>query len=169
MQHNYLYKADRLMLVPMDKLANEKYRQLRNRDDNRKFFINSSIITKDQQEKWFNSYLTKKNEYMFSIVQLNSHLLIGAIGIYNIDSVSKQAEIGRIIIDKNLAAGKGYGTESIIGLSRIAEKFLKLETVYAYIYTFNFASQKAFLRAGFLPDSSSENTPDLIKFNLKLI
>lgn len=168
MQHNYSIKTEHLLLVPMNQSLSEEYRKLRNREDNRKFFFNSSVIKKEQQEIWFHRYLSNEREYMFSIILLNSKIHIGAIGIYNIDNSFKTGEIGRIVIDRDLVAGRGYGVESITAISQIAANELKLEKVYAYIYSNNSASRKSFIKAGFLPVDTDIYGNDIIKVKLKL-
>lgn len=162
MKHDYSIECDHIILMPMSLQTSELYRQLRNREDNREFFFNSTIIEREQQEAWFQNYLKKETEYMFSVVHKLTGSFIGGIGIYDIDSSKRTAEIGRIIIDKELAAGKGYGTEAINGLAEISQNKLNLNKVYAYIYGTNIASIKAFLKAGFVEDAAEKDN-DIIK------
>lgn len=149
MKHSYSITGENIILVPMNENSSELYRRLRNREDNRNFFFNSDIISSEQQTKWFQNYLEKETEYMFSVLLKEDETFIGGIGIYDIDRLGGKAEIGRIIIDRNLAGGKGYGTEAIKGVTCIAERFLNMKELYAYIYTANTASIKSFLHAGF--------------------
>ena len=168
MKHDYSIEREHIILVPMDEQTSECYRKLRNREDNRNFFFNSVVIEKEQQEKWFQNYLNKQSEYMFAVFLKEKMEFVGGIGIYDIDLFRKTAEVGRIIIDRNLAAGKGYGTEAIKGVCRIAQDKLNLEEMYAYIYSANLASIKAFFKAGFSERSIESENKETIKVSMML-
>lgn len=157
MQHNYSFDGEHIILRPMNESTSELYRVLRNREDNREFFFHSTIIEKEQQVKWFNNYLLKEDEYMFSILFPENYKFVGAIGIYNINQIKKTAEIGRIIIDRYIGGGKGYGTEAINCVSDIARRRLGTQELYAYIYSSNTASVKAFLKADFLVENKMKD------------
>lgn len=167
MKHNYSIESNHIILVPMDEQTSELYRKLRNREDNRNFFFDSAVIEKEQQAKWFQNYLKKENEYMFAVLLKETMEFVGGIGIYDIDLLQRTAEIGRIIIDKNMVSGRGYGTEAIRGIANIFRKYFALKKIYAYIYANNVASVKAFLKADFIKDSTDENS-EAIKVYLSL-
>lgn len=171
MNHNYSFATNNLILNPMDLKGSEAYRRLRNRDDNRVYFFDSSVVSKEQQEKWFSSYLKKDNDFMFTIFRSEEPVFIGAVGIYNINCFDKTAEIGRIIIDRTIAGGNGYGSEVIDGIARFTHKTLNIDEVYAHIYNSNTASIKSFLNAGFLQIWSDGNVDadNIIKVSRKLL
>lgn len=168
MKHDYSIECEHIILIPMDEQTSECYRKLRNREDNRNFFFNSAIIEREQQKKWFQNYLNKQSEYMFAAFLKEKMEFVGGIGIYDIDLSRKTAEVGRIIIDRNLAAGKGYGTEAIKGVCSIAKDKLNLEETYAYIYSANSASTKAFFKAGFSMCSVDGENKETVKFSMLL-
>lgn len=168
MKHDYSIECEHIIIVPMDKRTSEYYRKLRNREDNRSFFFTSAVIEKEQQEKWFQNYLNKQSEYMFAVFLKEKMEFAGGIGIYDIDLSRKTAEVGRIIIDRNLAAGKGYGTEAILGVCSIAKDKLNLKETYAYIYSSNLASTKAFFKAGFSECSVEGENKETVKVRLML-
>ena len=168
MRHDYSFEGEHIYLIPMNEDTSEQYRRLRNREDNRGFFFNSAVIEKEQQEKWFGSYLKKESECMFAVFLDDTKEFIGGIGIYDIDHLRGTAEVGRIIIDRNLVSGKGYGAEAIIGITEIARHSLELTELYAYIYTDNIASTKAFLRAGFSKCLFDDENSGVIKVKLIL-
>lgn len=149
MNHNVMFETRHLKIIPMTLEDSEQFRKLRNRDDNRKWFIYKEIITKEEQEKWFQKYLEQENDYMFAVYSNKAEAnFLGAASIYDIDLQQKKAEIGRIIIDRQEVAGKGYGLEVVKGLIDISFHLLKLEKIYAKIYEDNDASLKTFQRAG---------------------
>lgn len=168
MKHDYTIEMEHIILSPMDIDTSEAYRVLRNREDNRDFFFHSALISKDQQESWFCRYLQKESECMFAVRLKESGTFLGGIGIYNIDSNNASAEVGRIIIDRNLAGGKGYGTEAIKGVLEVSRNYLRLKEIYAFIYSENAASRKAFLRAGFSECNDSSQQKDSVKVQYRL-
>lgn len=168
MRHDYSFEGEHIYLIPMDEDTSEQYRKLRNREDNRVFFFNSTVIDRKQQEKWFCNYLNKENEYMFAVFLKKTNTFIGGIGIYDIDVLHGIAEVGRIIIDRNIAHEKGYGTEAIMGISRIAGLFLEIKEIYAHIYADNIASKRTFLKAGFIVLPMNDKNGDIIRMKLTM-
>ena len=161
MKHNYSIVCENIIISPMGELESELYRQLRNRADNRKGFFDQNIIEKEQQRKWFNQYLKRTDQIMFSIYIKESEEFIGGLGIYDINRDKRIAEVGRIIIDKERCKGKGYGAESLKGISLIA-KNIGLQYLYAYIYSENQASIKTFQNAGY-SISQKDSTDEIVK------
>lgn len=158
MDHNIFYKTSNLDLGPLNIKDSELYRLLRNRDDNRSFFLYTGIISSEEQLKWYEKYLSGP-DYMFSIrLKDPTHSFIGGAGIYNIDIQKKEAEFGRIIIDRELAGGKGYGYETTLALASIARDELGLTSLCLEVLPHNIAALRTYEKAGFLrvsnPDSS---------------
>lgn len=69
MKHHFEISTDKLHITPLYSEDIESLRVLRNRDDNRKWFFSSELITEESQRAWYESYLTKPYEYMFSVKQ----------------------------------------------------------------------------------------------------
>lgn len=128
----------------------EEYRRLRNDKDNQKFFFHSAYISYEQQRKWFLDYLKNTNELMFAIYDINTNEFIGAISLYNIDAKIKSAEIGRLIIDRKKAGGKGYASKAINALINWAQEKLGISYYYAEIYYNNIASRRTFEKSQFV-------------------
>ncbi len=149
MKHDYSYTAEEISLRPLSSEDSEKYRQLRNREDNRSWFKTDAFITADMQKQWYQKYLLKPSEYMFAIVKNDTKEFLGAVGLYDIDSEKKSAEIGRIIVDRYKAGGKGYASVALEIACSIGEKQLGLQRIYAEIYADNAASLKSFYKTGF--------------------
>lgn len=157
MKHEYSYKAGDISLRPLSGEDSERYRQLRNREDNRKWFKTDSHITTAMQEKWYEEYLQKDTEYMFSIVENVSSAFIGAVALYDVDQKRGSAEIGRIIVDRYRFGGKGYAACALDAVCRMAKDMLGLRQVYAEIYADNEPSIRSFYKAGFLKTSCTED------------
>jgi len=149
MKHRYALETEHLLMVPLSITGSESFRLLRNREDNRNWFIYKKIISQEEQEQWYQKYLLNKNDYMFEIyAKDNVELFLGAASVYDVNEQKKKAEIGRIIIDKHIAESKGYGAEVVNGLINISFNLLNLDMIYANIYEDNLASIKTFQRAG---------------------
>ena len=150
MEHNINIKGTDISLLPLNKEYSECYRKLRNRDDNRFYFFNSAIIEKEQQKRWYESYLAEKDQYMFAIIENGKGYFVGGVGIYDVvTNFEKTAQVGRIIVDKERCFGKGYGAQALKLLAQIAKNDLKLVSLYAYIMKTNIASIKTFEKAGY--------------------
>ena len=149
MQHDYTIPADDITLRPMSATDSEVYRRLRNREDNRNFFFDASEISAEQQRAWYERYLSDQASYMFSVYETNANAFIGGIGLYDIDRAAGTAEVGRILIDRQIAAGHGYGAQAIVALSRFALQQMNLRELTAYIYHTNLPSRKSFAKAGY--------------------
>lgn len=145
-----LIRDERIILRSLNREDSERYRVLRNQEENRKCFFTNAIISEEDQQKWFERYYMDHDEYMFSIYERNSERYLGAVALYHIDAVNKRAEIGRIIVDRSVAAGKGYGRDAIRCMVEWGRENLGIKTFYAQIYKDNLPSTKAFLGCGFV-------------------
>jgi RimJ/RimL family protein N-acetyltransferase len=86
-----------------------------------------------------------------TIIEKTNHTHIGNIKIGPIDWNHKFAEIG-IIIGNEKYWGKGYASEAIKLLSDFGFKKLNLHKISAGVYSNNYGSIKAFLKAGFFEE-----------------
>ena len=98
--------TDQIRLRPLQKKDLEFLRHLRN--ENNQYFLDSSYVSEQAQQKWFENYYRKIDDYMFILEDRGKN--IGAGSIYNIDLVNKTAEIGRFAVDKQFQGG---GTVSL--------------------------------------------------------
>ena len=162
MEHNFELKTDKIILKPMSSVDSECYRVLRNRKDNISFFFSGAEITQEQQANWYNKYLADNTQYMFSIYEADSARYIGGIGIYDVDKTNDCAEVGRIIVDRELAAGKHYGAMAIRLLEKLASEELGLKLLYANIYSTNIPSLKSFYGAGFSMEREEQGITKVI-------
>ncbi len=155
MKHNYKAENTYIKLKPMDNKTSEEYRKLRNNEDVKKYFFTSSIITEDEQKKWFTKYLEDDSQAMFAIFD-NQNRFIGGIGFYDLSETDNWVEIGRIIINPEIAKGKGYGKMAIELLVDIIFRNYSIDIIGAYIYSDNIPSIKSFTNAGFKKDLGHE-------------
>lgn len=122
----------------------------RNQDRVRKWFINSDLITYEQHREWFDNYRTRDDDFVF-IVEETRDLLkpIGQVSIYNIDTVERRAEFGRIIIGEPDALLKGLAKEATMLAFHLAFSVLGLNELVAFVKSDNAGSEAALSSAGF--------------------
>lgn len=149
MRHDYSIEYQKAVLTPLTEEDSEKLRVLRNRNSDR--FLDRSYISSETQRNWYYNYLEIINDYMFSVRLCSDNRWIGAAGIYNIDTVQKIGEFGRLVIDQNAAGTGGYGVIATKAISIIAFTQLQLKKLKLEVYYNNVPALVTYLKAGFLP------------------
>lgn len=145
MDHNLKDEYNRVRLEPLKAYELEKMRELRN--ENRGFFISRDIITPEQQIKWYDNYLKKENDFMFSVYYKNTDIWIGVVGLYNI--IAQEAEFGRIIVDSKLVNEKGLGLDTTICTCKIGFNNINISKIKLEVFSNNFSAIKTYEKAGF--------------------
>ena len=97
----------------------------RNRDDSRRWFLTSSIITPEQHAAWFAQYRDRDDDFVF-VIEDTAGLMrpIGQVSIYAIDWDHKRAKFGRLLIGDPAARGKGLARKAVDAL--VAHAFNEL-------------------------------------------
>ena len=88
------------------------------------------------------------NDHTYSIIDNETHELIGNCGYAEIDHVNQTAEIGIFIGNKNYW-NRGYGTEALSLLLDYGFKALNLHNVFLRVYSFNERAIKSYEKTGF--------------------
>lgn len=145
MEHSYTIKGKYVTLCPLKAEELEQMRNLRNR--NRCFFVSQEEITEDGQRRWYQKYLVRENDYMFSVVY--QERWIGVASIYDVDRIKGRGEFGRLMIDREVAGVGGLGLDVTRTACRFACEQLKLRTVELEVYADNIPAQITYLKAGF--------------------
>lgn len=150
MIHKIEYEFNQIKLNSLKEENIEDLRLLRNKDENRKCFIFCNKISKQDQQKWFESYKNKPDDYMFYVSTTKKpYEFIGSVALYNIDTNKKSAEFGRIIIDKDKINEKGIGYDTTIATCQVAFNILNLELVYLEVFEDNIRAIKTYEKSGF--------------------
>ena len=152
MKHNYTNTCNDLKLVPLAEEHIEDMRILRN--ENRFCFIYSNIISADEQKNWFNSYLNKENDYVFSVFV--SDVWVGVSSIYNVANGS--AEFGRLMIDKSKVKKDRLGLATTLCTCDLAFKQLNLKKITLQVYKENIPAYKTYLNAGFITTATEKDS-----------
>jgi len=146
-EHSYTIKGEYVTLCPLKAEKLEQMRNLRNR--NCRFFVSQEKVTEDGQRRWYQKYLVRENDYMFSVVY--QERWIGVASIYDVDRIKGRGEFGRLMIDRAVAGAGGLGLDATRTACRFACEQLKLRTVELEVYADNIPAQITYLKAGFLP------------------
>jgi len=101
----------------------EFLRESRNRYKDK--FFTQDYITKEQQRNWYEKYKSILGKDLMFMVLLKDETKIGTISIYNIDSATRMADFGRMLILEEYQ-GEGYAKEAIELIIDFAFNTLKL-------------------------------------------
>ncbi len=87
-------------------------------------------------------------EHVYGIVDLETELLIGNVGLHNIDHLHRTCIIGILIGNKEYW-GKGYGPEAMRLLLGFAFDYLNMHSVKLMVYDFNERGYASYKKLGF--------------------
>ncbi len=95
----------------------------------------------------------------------NAHQLIGRIGIFAIDWLNHDGEMG-IVIGEAVNWSKHYGRDAIKTLTRYIFNTTSLDRIYLFTFTDNTRAQKCFAAAGFRALGSARRfSPDVGEYD----
>lgn len=86
----------------------------------------------DEQRKWMDSLISSSSSMRFMIVDKQINLPIGMIGLYSINHINRNCEIGLYIGDDSYH-GKGSASFSYRELENYAKDYLNLIKIKAYV------------------------------------
>lgn len=105
-----------------------------------------------EEESWF-SMLSKRDPkekpLAIEVKARQKWRLIGNCGIFDLDSISRSAELGIMIGDKS-EWNKGYGSEAMDLLVRHGFETLNLNRVFLRVYTENIRAVRSYEKTGFV-------------------
>ena len=146
MKHCYELKSKKIFLKPLEKEDIEMLRVLRNQAS--KFFITQKLISKEQQQQWYKTYLEKQNDYMFKVVLCsNPDEFVGAVALYDIDEEKRDAEFGRIVVDHKKA--RGIGKDIVNAICQFGYKELRLVKITCTVFKDNEKAVRIYKEIGF--------------------
>lgn len=116
----------------------------------RRFLSMHEPMSRAQEERWFESYLSRKDDLILAIEvrEGDSWVHVGNIGLHRIDWKNRVATLGIVIGEKGYW-DKGYGTEAVRTMLRHAFFELGLNRVELETYSFNPRAQRCYERVGF--------------------
>lgn len=105
-----------------------------------------------EHRQWFARLRERQDCRYFAVETLDSGRHIGNVWLWNIDRVDKEAEV-RILFGDEASRGRGYGTEAIDLLARLAFTTMNLHRLYAYVFAINPRAKRSFEKAGFTTEA----------------
>lgn len=137
-------------------------REVRESDVNERYYswMNDHEVTQFLESRYYPNSLNKIADYVKSkdgdpnnvfmaIVDKAAGAHIGNVKLGPIDWIHRTAEVA-IILGEKTAWGKGFGTETLELITQYAFKKLNLRKLTAGCYSNNKASEKAFVKAGYV-------------------
>jgi RimJ/RimL family protein N-acetyltransferase len=114
-------------------------KEWRNNPIFRKNFRESRELNNTNQDKWFETInQTNSINYMFSIIDLENHSIIGACGLLYINWIIRSADISFYIGHNNLYIDKsGYAKEAATLLFNYGYNNLNLNKTWMELYEFD--------------------------------
>jgi diamine N-acetyltransferase len=137
----------------------------RNRDDIRKWFFTSTVLTFDQHRNWvMSSYMPRDNDFIFVIESKVDGVPVGQISLYDIDFEKRRGEYGRLMIGNPTASRKGLAREATRLILQFAFETMNLEEVYLSVILDNERAINLYKTCGFSIDGQDDGS---LKMSIK--
>ena len=118
-----------------------------NDPETRHFMTMRYPLSQSEEEKWWDSFLERKNDHIFAI-EAKDGTYIGNIGLHGFERENRRAQLGILIGDK-ACWGKGYGTDAIVAMLRWAFAHLNLNRVSLTVFAYNERAIRCYQKCGF--------------------
>lgn len=116
----------------------------------RQYLLMYEPMSKAKEERWFEDYLNRKNDYLFAIEALidDEWTHIGNTGLHQIDWKNRMAVFG-IVLGEKAYWGQGLGSDAARILLRFAFEELNLHRVELEVFDFNPRAIRSYEKVGF--------------------
>jgi diamine N-acetyltransferase len=111
-----------------------------------------SPMSMAQEEGWFERLKNRPVEEHPLLIQIYTDegwLPIGNIGLHNLNWISREAEVGIVIGEKQFWS-QGYGADAMRLMLRHAFNHLNLNRVFLHVYSNNPRAVRSYEKAGFV-------------------
>lgn len=168
MEHHYVVDYEDIRIRPLSDKDLELVRSWRNKDQIRKWFTHSQIITKADQKQWYLDYIDKEDDMFFIIEEIKLiQRPIGCVALYHMNK--EEAEFGRFMIGETQAMSKGYGKKALEAMKQLAFHTLRLRRIYLHVLSHNAKAMKVYEKAGFKKEACiAHDNVEMIKMVLVL-
>lgn len=158
------FECDGIILRPLAEFDLPLTLSWRNRDGVRQCFLNSSVITPEAHQAWFEQYKVKTDDIVLVAFERGQSQPCGQVAIYGIDNAIGRAEVGRFIAAPE-AQGRGIMRRAISALLILAHDQLRLRTVFLEVFANNSRAIALYSSLGFV---ETARRGELIEMNLSL-
>ena len=149
-----MLRGKKIYLTSIEKEDLEPLRNWRNREDYRKYFREYREISKDMQQRWYESKVLADNStIMFAIRDLETDELLGCCGLCYINWVNRNSDLS-LYIGKDFAYidHDGIAKEACKLMFRYGFGELGLEKIWTEIYEFDKPKYELYQELGFHED-----------------
>jgi RimJ/RimL family protein N-acetyltransferase len=138
-----------VILRPLEPEDLERIREFRNDPEVRRLLagFSTGYSAADMQE-WLERGRKNLQDVRWAILERQGNLVIGHVGLYQIDWINRQARIGIMIGDSTFTS-KGLGTEVTQLVIHFAFSQMNLHHINAYVLSYNERSIRMFRKIGF--------------------
>lgn len=109
-------------------------------------------MSETAEMRWYERQLDDSSNLVLCIETLDG-IHIGNIGLHDIDTRARLAELG-ITIGEKAYWGQGYGRDAIRTLCRFAFHEMNLHRIYLRVISYNDRARRCYLAAGFTPEGT---------------
>ncbi|MCF7845323.1 MAG: GNAT family N-acetyltransferase [Candidatus Pacebacteria bacterium] len=142
-------KGSKINLRPIEKSDVPKLVEWVNDEETTRYLSIYLPMNTFDEENWVESLSKNKStDIVFGIESLKEKELIGNIGLHQINSVARKANLG-IFIGEEEYRGKGYGTEAIKKVIEYAFLSVNLRKITLSVLSFNERAKKCYKKCGF--------------------
>ena len=146
-------QSERVRIVPLERRHLSQTCDWANDPEIVRLMNHVRPVSSTEHETWFVSIVGSEECAYFAIETVDAGVHVGNVWLWAIDHRHQKAEL-RVVIGDEAVRGQGLGSDAIDQLCRHAFDCLGLHRVYAYVRVINPAAQRAFERAGFVPDGT---------------
>jgi RimJ/RimL family protein N-acetyltransferase len=116
----------------------------------RQYLLMYAPMSKTQEERWFESALDHKDDFLFAIeVHVEDKWVhIGNVGLHRIDWKNRTAVLGIALGEKDYW-GKDYGTDSVGTMLKFGFETLNLHRIELEVFAFNPRALRCYEKVGF--------------------
>jgi RimJ/RimL family protein N-acetyltransferase len=127
------------------------------RNENRRWFLNSDLLSIDKHRSWFEQYQAQDDDYVFIIERLSERIEpVGQISLYKIDWQGQKAEFGRLLVGES-ARQKGIAKKATEILLEYAFDTLGIKTIHLEVLQNNIPAISLYEQCGFLRTAERDN------------
>lgn len=145
-----LSDSSELTLIPLAQEHLEHVRRWRNRDDIRRWFFTSDVLSAYEQQRWFYMrYLPDPSDLMWVAHYCGQPVGTGALTHVDLDK--REGEWSRLMIGEDCVRGKGLARRIAALVRDYGLDVLKLERIYGSLYTDNQITMHIDMAAGYMP------------------
>jgi RimJ/RimL family protein N-acetyltransferase len=150
-------------MIKLEKFDTSDYDRLVSwiNSENRMYVFSAKLFIFPITHLQLNRYTNNLNRIVYKVIHINSNLIIGHAELNNINFIDKNARICRVLIGDANFRNKGYGSQIINELVRIAFEKMDLHRLDLGVYDFNKNAIRCYQKCGF-------EIEGLLKENIKI-